>query len=253
VAGDAREVAMRRALADEASEDVRGHVHNLSLSSFLQLIEMERKTCTLTVHSEGRTGTLFLRRGELLDARLDGLCGAEAALEILGFAHPGITIEASCAVATRSIELPLRHLVMEAMRVSDEQERGPTLPTPEIPPPPPSLRPMARGVLGALVVEVSTGTVLAGQTRPDVDSLEVAAAAAMLVRHERSLLGLTAGDDLREIVINTRSRAELIRTLPGGSELLAVLLFDPDETNLVMARIELEHFVGEQLGEHRGE
>jgi hypothetical protein len=59
----------RVAAVDGDSEDVRGHVHNVSLPAFLQLMEMERKTCTLTVHSEGRTGTLFLRRGELLEAR----------------------------------------------------------------------------------------------------------------------------------------------------------------------------------------
>jgi predicted regulator of Ras-like GTPase activity (Roadblock/LC7/MglB family) len=147
-------------------------------------------------------------------------------------------------VVNRSIAEPLSFLLMEAMRVSDELDRDVRLPTPEIPPPP--ARPLARGVLGALVVEVSTGLVIAGQTRADVDGSEVAAGAAALVRHERSLLRVAGGDDLREIVINTRTRAELIRTLSDDGSLLAVLLFDPDETNLVMARIELEHFLGER-------
>jgi CheY-like chemotaxis protein/predicted regulator of Ras-like GTPase activity (Roadblock/LC7/MglB family) len=224
-------------------QGMRGHVRNISLTSLLQLIEMERKTCTLTVHSEGRTGTLFLRKGELLDARLDELCGAEAAMAILGFEHPGITIEAACLVITRNIDHSLRYLMMEAMRVSDELERPAPAPTTEIPPP---ARPLSRGVLGVMVVDVSSGTVIAGQSRSDVESVEVAAAAAALVRHERSLLRMAGGDDLREMVINTRSRTELIRTLGDGSELLAVLLFDPEETNLVMARLELEQFLGER-------
>jgi predicted regulator of Ras-like GTPase activity (Roadblock/LC7/MglB family) len=241
---------MRRpSLIEEPTEDVRGHVHNVSLPAFLQLMEMERKTCRLTVHSEGRTGTLFLRRGELLDARLEGLCGSEAAMAILGFTHPGITIEASSEDVARNIDWPLRYLVMEAMRVNDELDRDDIVPTPETPPPPP--RPLARGVLGVLVVEVSSGVVIAGQTRGDVDGSEVALGAAALVRHERSLLGMVSADELREIVINTRIRTELIRTLVEDASLLAVLIFDPEETNLVMARIELEHFLGERAGQAR--
>jgi predicted regulator of Ras-like GTPase activity (Roadblock/LC7/MglB family) len=236
----------RPSFSDEQGEDVCGHVHNVSLPAFLQLMEMERKTCRLTVQSEGRTGTLFLRRGELLDARLDGLCGSEAAMAILGFAHAGITIESSSEDVARNIDWPLRYLLMEAMRVNDELDREDVLPTPELPPPPP--RPLTRGVLGVLVVEVSSGLVLAGQTRSDVDSGEVAVGAAALVRHERSLLGMVGGDELREIVINTRTRTELIRTLADDTALLAVLLFDPEETNLVMARIELDHFLGERAG-----
>src|SRR5882724_10912793 len=45
------------------AESVKGRVENISLASFLQLLEMERKTCTLSVRSShpesGRQGRLY--------------------------------------------------------------------------------------------------------------------------------------------------------------------------------------------------
>jgi DNA-binding response OmpR family regulator len=55
---------------DALSQSVRGHVQNVSLASFLQLLEMERKTCNLTIKCQEQTGVLVVRKGELVDAEV---------------------------------------------------------------------------------------------------------------------------------------------------------------------------------------
>jgi CheY-like chemotaxis protein len=56
-------------LTDTLSQSVRGHVQNVSLASFLQLMEMERKTCNLAITCDDKTGVLVVRKGQLVDAR----------------------------------------------------------------------------------------------------------------------------------------------------------------------------------------
>ena len=42
---------LKRKVTDLMRQSVKGRVENISLASFLQLLELERKTCTLTVTS----------------------------------------------------------------------------------------------------------------------------------------------------------------------------------------------------------
>jgi len=61
--------AMLNRVVDTLSQSVRGHVHNVSLASFLQLMEMERKSCSLMINGDERSGVLMIRKGELIDAQ----------------------------------------------------------------------------------------------------------------------------------------------------------------------------------------
>ncbi len=112
-----------RRFSDTMAQNIRGHVKNVGLPSFLQLLAMEQKTCTLTIRHDDKTGTLFMRKGELFDARLDGRAGEEAASAIIAWVDSTITIEAGCGDNERTIESPMGFLVMEAMRLQDENTR----------------------------------------------------------------------------------------------------------------------------------
>jgi hypothetical protein len=48
-----------------------------------------------------------------------------------------------------------------------------------------------------------------------------------------------------ELVVSTGSCCELIRPLPKRPRCFALFLFDPSETNIVMARIEVDRLVAE--------
>lgn len=110
-------------LLEAPKKSDRGHVNGISLQSFLQLISMEAKSCTLTINAGGKTGEIFLERGELMDARTGKLEGEEASFEIVSWNDEGLTIEIDnvCRTKERKIEFPIMHLLMEAARMADER------------------------------------------------------------------------------------------------------------------------------------
>ncbi len=99
-----------------------GRVCSFSLSNFLRLIEIEQKTMTLHVTSEGRTGRLYLLEGSLMDAETPGRTGYEAAIEIIGWRQPEIEMRDRCVKTSRMIKTSLMKIVMEIGREKDERE-----------------------------------------------------------------------------------------------------------------------------------
>jgi CheY-like chemotaxis protein len=108
------------ALGTSASPD---RIHGISLAAFLQLLEMEHKTCTLTVTSGGQEGHLYFVKGELMEAEAGEVKGAEAALDIVTWDNVVIEIQYMCPVKKKGIRLPLAELLMEGFRIKDEKER----------------------------------------------------------------------------------------------------------------------------------
>src|SRR5262245_35685209 len=68
-------------------------VRGLSLTSLLQVIQMERKTCTLSVSWGASHGQLGLRGGELVHAQVGRTTGKEALFAVLAWPSPVLTIE----------------------------------------------------------------------------------------------------------------------------------------------------------------
>jgi CheY-like chemotaxis protein len=115
---------LKRKIAEMLAQRVKGRVENISLASFLQLLEMERKTCTLSVRSIDREGKLYFRAGRLVGAATGGLSGRPAALEIVPWEHADIEIADGCPAFEDEIDVGLSYLLMEGMRIKDEAERG---------------------------------------------------------------------------------------------------------------------------------
>lgn len=99
-----------------------GTLHSVSSGIFLQLVEMEQKTCTIRLadkHSS-RKGVLFFRDGELLDARVNHLKGKPAAKRILTWEKVTISIQNDCPSIENKIHSELQPLILEAARLKDE-------------------------------------------------------------------------------------------------------------------------------------
>ncbi len=99
-----------------------GSLHNVSLETFLQLIEMEQQTCTLRVEdkNKGRDGVLFFKNGELMNARIGSRKGKDAAYEILSWSKVTLSIEHACAIQENAIKCDLQAILLDAMRYRDE-------------------------------------------------------------------------------------------------------------------------------------
>ncbi len=99
-----------------------GSLHNVTLETFLQLIEMEQQTSTLrVVDKKGRrAGVLFFRDGELMNARIGDRQGKDAAYEILSWSNVSLSIEHTCVFTEKMIQGDLQAILLDAMRAKDE-------------------------------------------------------------------------------------------------------------------------------------
>ena len=114
----------RQILTTLRKESEGGTLHNVSSGMFLQLIEMEQKTCTIRLEekSGGQKGILFFSDGELMDARVNNLQGEAAAHEIFSWDAVNLSIQNGCALKENKIQSDLQPLILEAVRRKDEEE-----------------------------------------------------------------------------------------------------------------------------------
>lgn len=97
-------------------------VRGISLASLLQVIQMERKTCTLSVSGGGGYGQLGLRDGSLVHAQAGQATGRAALYAILGWSSPVLTIEDRCEGPT-TLEGEVQQLLLEYYIEQDHQRR----------------------------------------------------------------------------------------------------------------------------------
>lgn len=101
-----------------------GTLHGVSSGMFLQLMEMEERTCTIRLadRASGKGGVLFFRDGELLDARVEELQGLDAAYQIFSWDEVTLSIQNECPQKDNKINSDLQPIILEAMRLKDEAD-----------------------------------------------------------------------------------------------------------------------------------
>ena len=97
-------------------------LNGVSLDNFLQMLEQERKTCTLRVLSGYQMGYLYLSQGKLIKAKTGVLENKEAALAILAWPNCTINISEQCEVEA-TMNLSLQTLLVEWCISRDEGSR----------------------------------------------------------------------------------------------------------------------------------
>ncbi len=103
-------------------------VEGFSLAGFLQLIEMEQKTCLLEVHSEKKQkGLFYFNKGKLFDAICDKNQGDEAAVKMIAWDKVAMTFKnLQGREIKKRITTELMSLLMEGMRRKDEKYENDT-------------------------------------------------------------------------------------------------------------------------------
>jgi len=99
-----------------------GTLSGISIVSFLQMIEMEQKTCICEVESPGNPkGFFYFKGGEIYHAVYGDLKGKEAAIKMIQIEEPTFNFRKPPArKISRGINLELAALILEAMRRKDE-------------------------------------------------------------------------------------------------------------------------------------
>ncbi len=113
--------AVIEALAQDAPD---GTLKGISVASFLQLIQMEEKTCFLEIiPTVGQKGFFYFIDGELYDALYGSLKGEEAAFELLALDKASIRLKnLPDEKVVKRINISLMNLIVESLRRKDESK-----------------------------------------------------------------------------------------------------------------------------------
>jgi len=121
----------------------KSFIRGITLATFLQLMNVEKKNCTLKIAAPKGPAYLFIANGELIDAEYAKLRGVDAAMEIVSWDDAEIEMDGICRRQDDVIDMPLGYLLIEAFRIKDEAAEEKKKAT-EVPPlstgnePPPS-------------------------------------------------------------------------------------------------------------------
>jgi DNA-binding response OmpR family regulator len=109
-------------IATLKKESEGGILQTISMEMFVQLIEMEQKTCTIRVveKSSNELGVLFFRNGDLIEARVGAQNGKPAAYKIFSWDQVTLSIQDDCALKEKRIVGDLQAILFDAMRLKDE-------------------------------------------------------------------------------------------------------------------------------------
>ncbi len=103
----------------QSNDNAGGTIGGVSLASFLQMLEQERKTCILVVESEDRSGRLYFNEGDLIDAECGENIGQEAVYNLLTWQGPSFRVT-EAEDRLQRITLPLAHILLQAATRQDE-------------------------------------------------------------------------------------------------------------------------------------
>jgi CheY-like chemotaxis protein len=110
---------IRSTLAGVASGSFRG----ITLFSFLQLIELEKKSCTVVVESGSKIGALYFSSGKFVGAEMGDLKDEAAAYEILSWEDPKIELGKPPKKSVQRVSIRITDLLLEVAKLRDESQR----------------------------------------------------------------------------------------------------------------------------------
>ncbi|EKD34077.1 MAG: response regulator receiver protein [uncultured bacterium] len=99
-----------------------GIMYDVSPTLFLQLMEMESKTCTIRIFDKVSEagGVLYFIDGQLVDARVGDLRGIEAAYRVCTWDVVTLFIQNECKPRDNRIHSELQPIIMTAVGMKDE-------------------------------------------------------------------------------------------------------------------------------------
>ncbi len=107
-------------LLSEFEIDSGGQIRGITIASFLQMIELEGNTCTISVMANGKRGIIYCDGGTPIDAEIGDKKGIDAAYEILGLENTYIALEHNLPDRKKTINTSLMRLLLESGRMKDE-------------------------------------------------------------------------------------------------------------------------------------
>lgn len=214
--------AIAEAVVEAHADVVRGRIGHVALATVVNLMQLERKTCSLLVRSGERKGRLHFLSGDLVNAysfELD-VDGEAAARHILAWDTVSIDFERSLHNHERRIGIPLQKLMLQVATHTDDAARRREQARPDPDPDPPAdgraTGRLDRGLaeLAAAVADLRDRRTSTARALAEVDA-EFRSAAEGLAKRASAAAPATDGASLRDV-------AQIARRMEGAAERLAV-------------------------------
>lgn len=83
----------RKTLLSRKPRKISGQLGIMTLADIIQILDMNRKSCVVTLKKDRITGRVYFRNGRIIDAEVGKLQGEEALLELLGWKEADFIVE----------------------------------------------------------------------------------------------------------------------------------------------------------------
>lgn len=94
----------------------------ISMPAVLQVINLERQSCSVEATCGDRSGSLHFHEGSLVHAQVGDSTGEAAALELLSWTNPDYKVTARSFSGDFTLNANITQLLLEAARLRDESE-----------------------------------------------------------------------------------------------------------------------------------
>ncbi len=106
------------------NKSLQNKVWGLSLSSFMEVIRLEEKTCTIKAEFKSETGYLYFNKGDLVAAEAGPFKNVDAAVYMLNWGKPFLEIQIhKVQKKTREMDVPFEKLMIQAEQVKSQVKR----------------------------------------------------------------------------------------------------------------------------------
>jgi predicted regulator of Ras-like GTPase activity (Roadblock/LC7/MglB family) len=101
-----------------------GDLKEISIATLIQLNCVEKNTAQLTISTPKGPATVYMHKGEIVDASYAGIRGEEAIYRILSLSEGEFRVAEVTQLPDRTIAASWQSLLLEGMRVLDETQKG---------------------------------------------------------------------------------------------------------------------------------
>lgn len=270
--GSEDHASVERFFRDDVLGAARGSLHGVALSSVVQVLSIERRTCALRIRAGRRTGSMVVRNGAVVHAECAGLSPVDAALRIFSWGDTDVSFEPAPVAIEQTIDLPLDYMLLESARRRDEHgvRSEPSARRDSVPPSdatPSAMRAMGNtvdagaavraehgvrlvdevmlisGTLVAELVDVQRRAVVWQRARDSDRTVSPALVANVAESVFDMIREMERSDWVEDVVIRFSSCFKLLRPLPTSDNLVVCAVFDSKQITVGLASARLAHVV----------
>ncbi len=113
-------------------KEIRGNLNQISVTDLVQILGVNRKDGVLSLNSVAGRGTIFIRDGSVVNARVGRVDGDKAFYRLLDWNEGDFWFSPGAVDVEVRINLPVDHLVIDGLRqIDDMNAQSASLPSPD--------------------------------------------------------------------------------------------------------------------------